>query len=489
MKLSIQALRATTSRLILGASMLGLCADLAAAQTTWYVDDDAPNDPGPSNPFISDPLANGSIARPYDTLQKAINEAGFADNVLVSPGLYFEVDTLDLSSSDGDGMKSLTIQSTNGPVATVVDFSAAAGLGEPGILVQQGETAATLLEGFTLRNGNAGLAGGDDGGGLRVVAGSPTLRNCVFRDNTGYQGGAVRIDNSNSLFEDCSFFDNLAVHQGGGVYTQNGKPTFRRCHFEGNGANYGGAFLSRTNSGSVVTVEECVFLANQSFVGYAGGLAKFDTGKLVLSRSRFLSNVAVDGGGGALISGPGSVDDCTFNTNTSGSSEGGGLHISNGAIVTVRGSTIVNNVGGGVAEAAAVTFGTLVNCVLWDNSPYELTGFVGVSYSDVMGGYAGASNLDADPLFKNAWGLDGARGTLDDDLSLRHSSPCIDAGNTPAIASPYPLDLLGYPRAVDFPKRADSGVAVVGQSVDLGAFERMPVVINCNRVVNQQTKP
>ncbi len=39
------------------------------AQTTWYVDDDAPNDPGPGDPDISDPLEDGTADHPFDAIQ------------------------------------------------------------------------------------------------------------------------------------------------------------------------------------------------------------------------------------------------------------------------------------------------------------------------------------------------------------------------------------------------------------------------------------
>jgi len=44
---------------VLLASIL-LVTATANAQTTWYVDDDAPNDPGPGDPTVSDPLEDGS---------------------------------------------------------------------------------------------------------------------------------------------------------------------------------------------------------------------------------------------------------------------------------------------------------------------------------------------------------------------------------------------------------------------------------------------
>ena len=37
-----------------------LTASAAHAQTTWHVDDDAPADPGPGDPTISDPADDGS---------------------------------------------------------------------------------------------------------------------------------------------------------------------------------------------------------------------------------------------------------------------------------------------------------------------------------------------------------------------------------------------------------------------------------------------
>lgn len=52
---------------------------VAFSQTTWYVDDDAPNNPGsgtPSDPFLK--------------IQSAINVSCGGDTVLVLPGTYVE---------------------------------------------------------------------------------------------------------------------------------------------------------------------------------------------------------------------------------------------------------------------------------------------------------------------------------------------------------------------------------------------------------------
>ena len=45
--------------LLLALALAVVCLALAMpsyAQTTWYVDDDAPNDPGPGNSAVSNPL-------------------------------------------------------------------------------------------------------------------------------------------------------------------------------------------------------------------------------------------------------------------------------------------------------------------------------------------------------------------------------------------------------------------------------------------------
>lgn len=490
MKPTTRDLRKTTSTLPLTALALATLTSLAGAQSTWYVDDDALSDPGPGNPFISDPLENGSSTNPFDLIQEAINSAASGDTVLVSPGIYFEIDTLDLSSTIGGGVKALTITSVAGPGVTAIDLNSAATLQRSGIRADQGEGSATVLDGFTIRNGDRGSAPNENGGALLISNSSPTIRNCHFLNNHAYAGGAViTTGGSSPLFEDCVFLNNTAVHQGGGAYTVGGNPRFVRCTFDGNTANYGAGFLARTTPGSLVLIEESTFVANSSLLGYGGGFAKFDNGSVTISRTRFLSNSAFTEGGGALLSGGGTIENCTFNTNSAGSSVGGGLMVTSGSTATVRGCTFANNSGGGLSESPDITFATAVNCIFWDNFPSQLSANVGISYSDVMGGYPGAGNLDTLPLLKDAWGPDGVRGTLDDDLSLRGISPCIDAGNTTAVATPYPVDFAGYPRAVDHPKVPDSGLAVVGQSVDMGAFERQPVLPACNRVVNLQHKP
>ena len=89
----------------------------------------------------------------------------------------------------------------------------------------------------------------------------------------------------------------------------------------------------------------------------------------------------------------------------------------------------------------------LINCILWDDSPDEISGGTpDITYSDVMGGWIGTGNINADPLF------------ADVDLRLSAGSPCIDAGDNSAVPPGVITDLDGYPR-------------IVNDVVDMGAYE------------------
>ncbi len=103
---------------------------------------------------------------------------------------------------------------------------------------------------------------------------------------------------------------------------------------------------------------------------------------------------------------------------------------------------------------------TVTNCILWGNTPEQITQIHGsavVTYSDVQGGCPGEGNIDANPLFVDPNGPDCILGTEDDNLRLLASSPCIDAGDNSVVDANVP-DLDGNPR-------------IVNAIVDMGAHE------------------
>ena len=61
--------------------------------------------------------------------------------------------------------------------------------------------------------------------------------------------------------------------------------------------------------------------------------------------------------------------------------------------------------------------------------------------------------------------------SADDGSGRATPSAATIAANTSVLPTGYPTDLLGLPRAFDVPTVDDTGVAVVGLTTDMGAYE------------------
>ncbi|MHC4383963.1 MAG: right-handed parallel beta-helix repeat-containing protein [Planctomycetota bacterium] len=68
------------------------------------------------------------------------------------------------------------------------------------------------------------------GGGIYIRDGSPTVTNCTFSGNVADEcnGGGMRISNSNVTLTNCAFSENSA-DQGGGMHIFGGSPTVANC--------------------------------------------------------------------------------------------------------------------------------------------------------------------------------------------------------------------------------------------------------------------
>ena len=183
-----------------------------------------------------------------------------------------------------------------------------------------------------------------------------------------------------------------------------------------------------------------------------------------------------EGGGGIYCAAANpTIINCTITGNTStgfGGGRGGGVYclMSN---PTIRNTVIAGNTTGGSGGGLFSAEGsnpTITNSIVWGNGPDEITvdifSTISVSYSDVQGGWAGAGNIDADPLF-----TDAAIG----DYRLAPGSPAIDAGDNTALPAQVTTDLMGYPRYIDDPATPDCqqapGTCGAAPIVDMGPFE------------------
>jgi len=337
------------------------------------------------------------------TIQTAINTAGAGDVVVVAPGVYPErVDFLG---------KRITVRSAQGPSVTTIT---GAGFTGPVLLAVNGETTATVLEGFTITGGD-----GDDGGGLFAQDAGLTIRDCVFIGNSASSegGGASfrRIEPaspSTVVIENTRFENNSAVEYGGGLQVNSMTLTLRNVEFVGNTCDFrgGGLVLS---GGSNSLIEDVLFENNSATddggggdiaanlitlrrltvtnntAGDGGGLYLAANGATVLSDSTFTNNVSASRGGGLDAAGDVSIFGVAFVDNHA-DGRGGGVHLSNLTNQEIADVTFENNSAGG--DGGGGYFASFTNTVVRDAS------FVGNNADNRAGGvylssFGGGSTL------------------------------------------------------------------------------------------------
>ena len=388
-----------------------------------------------------------------------------------------------------------------------------------------GTDTTAVVDGLTITGGRAtALPGSPDhhrsGGGVRIVAGSPTLIDCVI---TGHlvldDGGGLYIAiGSSPVITRCTFSDNVAFQAGGGIFnTQASHPVITDCVFSNNTAQTGGGIANDTDcdpsisgctfagnhadfSGGGVynltncspTVIDCTFTDNTADEFNGGGLNNRVDSSPTIIGCVFKNNQAVHNGGaiGNFSGCNPSVVNCLFVGNTAGD-WGGAIRAGiDSSPVVINGTFVGNTAGaGGAFSAGSQNVGgegdcVLSNCVLWNNTAGQgpqiaIIGNnpsnIAVDHCDVEGGLAathvmnggildwGAGNIDANPLFLDALGAN---------YRLTAGSPCVDPGNNASVPPAVNTDLDDNPRFVDDGCTPDMGSPPAGAPyVDMGAFE------------------
>ncbi len=366
--------------------------------------------------------------------------------------------------------------------------------------------------------------------------------NRLSANNGTGQGGGMYIDGSGieihvtgNVFErDSVIAQSFAAGAGGYIWSSDSLESsiFRENIFRENIADAiddngvgGGLFLSNTAD---IVVENNLFENNTAKSiagrGFGGGLGLQDSGDPAgdfprVSGNRFLKNTASSlfdygiGGGAGINNSTAIVTRNYFQENTAegGVSIGGGMRLIRGMVqasnniytgnsatlgaavyasgtplaplqAEIINSTIVNNAasgsGGGVYvdSASAVT---IVNTVLWDNAPEQLSqpaGILAVRYSNVQGGWDDTTNVDANPNFQP--------NSL---YKLSENSPCIGTGiDSLEIDSVWYFapsdDFDGNPRPNPFGSRPDIGARESALPV---ALEPLPEKLPTNYILQQ----
>jgi predicted outer membrane repeat protein len=293
-----------------------------------------------------------------------------------------------------------------GSSATVVD------LGSAGRFLRASgcETAASCVEGVTLRNGS-----GDSGSAISVSGAALTLRRCAIEDCAASWFGTFFVSNA-------------------------GRLCVEECAFHGNTAYYGGAIAAQGEASLSVTDSEM----RGNTATSDGGALYLDCASAEVSASRFLYNHAAGRGGGITLSGDAALEmtNCLAigNSAADGSRD---LHCDSSLTsVSLTNCTFADDAGGGVSCSLQGQM-ELLNCAFAGEVAFN-GGQPSASHNCTAADWSqhGTGNVAADPALTSS-GLP------------RAGSPCIDAGDG-FVAPEKDIDGRSRPS---------------GTAVDIGCFE------------------
>ena len=186
-------------------------------------------------------------------------------------------------------------------------------------------------------------------------------------------------------------------YDGGGIYCSSSSPVIADNIITGNvSETYGGGISC--NYSAPIIINNTITLNSSS---YGGGISFDRYTSSVITGNNITNNNAVEGGGisCSVFSSP-SITNNTISEN-SADTKGGGIYCYYNSSATITNTIIWNN---------TASLGSDIYIYFSDPS---------INYCDVMGGWEGEGNIDADPLFCNP---DGS------DYTLAENSPCVGTG-------------------------------------------------------------
>ncbi len=192
------------------------------------------------------------------------------------------------------------------------------------------------LSGLTIADGSA-----DNGGGISKLAGTLALTDCVVRDNyaTGVGGGIYQSTGTLTL-TDCVVSGNTAGSAGGILSYGGGVISITGSTISGNTAtaNAGGMYAYLSS----VTLERSTVSGNTAAT--IGGGIRLQLGSTTILNSTISGNTAgTDGGGIYRFGGSSQIALSTITNNAATTGSGGGVYLSYGALMDVKGSIIWGN--------------------------------------------------------------------------------------------------------------------------------------------------
>ncbi len=418
----------------------------------------------------ADVLTVGPNLTDYDylTITAAIAGSASGDEIVIAPGIYPENLTIngkDLTLRNAGGgdvtifgqnlARCLNLISGSGSDVVLRGLIFTGGRDNVGAGIAVSQTCSVIAEDCVIEGNTAT----DFGGGF-YVSGEGTFTNVTFRNNTAANlaGGGVSYGNeaSDTMFIDCLFEDNNALHGAGFVYHKAGiRTSMVGCTFLNNHATGRGGAIAVYGTAAVgdLRVDNCLFDSNRADLE-GGAIWVTDQDVFRAVNSVFLNNSAANNGGAVDNEQIFDATNCTFYGNA------------------VDAAGVNDTFDSHRADADT----NLLNCIVVNESAGSKSGPGDLSarrslIPDVANTAPDAfGNLTGDPMF-----VDAAMG----DLRLSSGSAAIDAGDSMGeLGSVRVLTLIhdfdGADRNVDDTDAPNIGVPAWALNIDMGAHEYQP---------------
>ena len=340
---------------------------------------------------------NGSEESPFATIQHAIDVAVNKDTIYLYEGIYTENISWTGKAISIIGLEeNVTINGTGDPE------------NNPNSVIQFGHwnegdgsfvADTSRISNVTLYNGYSGEYGA---GGLYYGYGNIVLKNCRIKSN---MGGGILVRNGFVKIDSCTIEQNISgSHPGGGINIQYSSGIITNSMIHNNIAASSGGGIE-IYSGNVEILNSDIFSNYTSGgVNEGGGIDVSHGSNLLIKGSQLRSNSA---------------------------NKGSGLFVESNTLVNIINSNIVNNTGqsqGHIYVNSSIV--NIINSISWPSTNfYGNYGTINYSYSlleNISEAGQGSNTfnqgegiISGDPLFV---------ATEASDYSLTFNSPCIDMG-------------------------------------------------------------
>jgi len=275
------------------------------------------------------------------TIQAAIDSTTPGDSVLVAPGTYTWANQ-GTNSEYGmihivRGQNDFVLASQAGAAATILD-----GQYRGRIMFISGYNNI-VIDGFTIRHGQAPALGNYVGGGIAAHLTHDILRNCIIHNNeAASQGGGLWCGGVSSMtIENCRFYGNRSAN-GGGLFFINSReaPNVRDCLIDSNQASSSGGGVFAYNN--LLSFENTLIVLNSASAS-GGGVRLLNNQPATFTGCTISNNTSPVGAGMSLIdSDLTTLERCIV---AFGGSLGAGIEMSTSSLA-VGCSDIYGNAGG-----------------------------------------------------------------------------------------------------------------------------------------------